>query len=62
MVFVCKKHVNKGLTMIFLPHVQLISSYENDNGNYKCQICSAHADYKLFNFIPKREQNVKDAM
>lgn len=60
MIIVCKKHVNKGLKMIFLPHVQPIP--EELCGNFKCEVCSQQADFKLFNFLSKRKQAVKKAM
>ncbi|MGM0873882.1 MAG: hypothetical protein ACQEWV_03625 [Bacillota bacterium] len=60
MIIVCKKHVNKGLKMIFLPHVQQIPT--ELSGNFKCQICAQQADFKLYNFVAQRKQAVKKAM
>jgi predicted nucleotide-binding protein (sugar kinase/HSP70/actin superfamily) len=62
MIIVCKKHVNKGLNMIFLPHVQPISDENKLTGIFKCQICCQQADYKLYNFITQRKQDVKKAI
>lgn len=62
MIVVCKKHVNKGLKMIFLPHIQPISDENMLYGNYKCQICSQKADFKLYNFESQRKQSIKEAM
>jgi predicted nucleotide-binding protein (sugar kinase/HSP70/actin superfamily) len=62
MVIVCKKHVIKGLKMIFLPHIQPIPNENKLNGNLICHICAQQADFKLFNFVPQRNHGIKKAM
>jgi predicted nucleotide-binding protein (sugar kinase/HSP70/actin superfamily) len=62
MIVVCKKHVNNGLKMIFLPHVQSISDENKLTGNFICEICSQKADFKLYNFQSQKKQAVKQAM
>jgi predicted nucleotide-binding protein (sugar kinase/HSP70/actin superfamily) len=62
MIVVCKKHVNKGLKMIFLPHIQPISDEYKESANFNCKICAQQADFKLFNFLPQREHLVKQSM
>jgi predicted nucleotide-binding protein (sugar kinase/HSP70/actin superfamily) len=62
MIVVCKKHVNKGLKMIFLPHIQPISDEYKLDANLNCQICAQQADFKLFNLLPQRTQLIKQSM
>ncbi|MCM3588248.1 hypothetical protein M3182_21325 [Mesobacillus maritimus] len=60
MITVCKQHVNQGLKMIFLPHIQPIHNEEKLTGDVKCQVCSQNADYKLYNF--ERQRRHKQAI
>ncbi|HZH60725.1 MAG TPA: hypothetical protein VEY70_14360 [Metabacillus sp.] len=62
MIVVCKKHVNKGLKMIFLPHVQPISKENTLSGHFKCQVCAQNADFKLYNFQSNRKQITQEAI
>ncbi|MCM3651722.1 hypothetical protein [Metabacillus litoralis] len=62
MIFVCKKHVKKGLKMVFLPHIQSISDENKITGNFHCHACAQWADFKLYNFESHRKQAVKKAM
>jgi predicted nucleotide-binding protein (sugar kinase/HSP70/actin superfamily) len=62
MIFVCKKHVKKGLKMMFLPHIQPISDENKITGNFHCHVCAQRADFKLYNFESHRKQAVKKAM
>ncbi|MGN7295765.1 hypothetical protein [Ferdinandcohnia sp. SAFN-114] len=62
MIVVCKQHVNQGLEMIFLPHIQPIPDEMRISGSFKCLICEQKADYKLFNFENHRKSAIKKAM
>lgn len=62
MIMVCKQHVNQGLKMIFLPHIQPITIEMKQICEFDCQICGNEADFKLYNFDSQRKQNIKQAM
>jgi len=55
-VFVCKKHVQKALKVIYLPHIQSINDDDSVFKKVKCQVCEKQADYKLYNFISQRKR------
>ena len=59
MIIVCSNHVKEGLKVIHLPHIHFISDEHKRFGQYKCQVCLKEADYKLYNYFPHKEQQLK---
>jgi len=62
MIAVCKQHVNQGVKIIFLPHVQPIPEDLKNMGTMKCHLCGEKADFKLYNFESQRKSLMKKAI
>jgi hypothetical protein len=53
MVYVCEKHMIKGLQKIHVPHVDKVPS----SSKLLCEFCTNQAFYKLFRFSLNRPKH-----
>jgi hypothetical protein len=56
-MFVCSNHVKDALSLMFVPHIKVIS--EEENVTFRCHLCKNSAKYKLFHFAHYRRTNQK---